>query len=477
MELPKPVLSNPLPPPNIPKIPSNIPDLPRDVRPEQNSAALSVLQKPEPINIDETNEKILVTVPYKPTPPAPIVPPPASFVQEESPKRTWLHTRFQKIRNIEKVAEIKGLNKSVNRVQFEDDLPDKNTAQKHMLHSTPFVQRKKSGFFGDTKSYSPILKKPQKKTNRISPLIDEPVSPIACNPAVDPVSPVLSDKDYGILPHEKRPREPSNESNTQSTGEELKNPFPKDQDKQGTPQEEDVTIEKPKPVVTRPKRKRVKTAQEPVEKSPEPVKEKSKKKTNKKPENEQPDEPVKITAAKGTKKFKQQREEYLRKNQEKAGVDVTLSEEAPTSDHSMELTFSQVEKKNSQNGPSQGRQTPTWFQTPNQSDTETAINSQATESENDSDAENKEIVQKRSTKVFNKKLTNKVLKKKHPSKTKKTSKKKPSKESSILTETNSKQLQDKLKLVAIKQRKKFISDSESDSEESELSVATTATNV
>ena len=47
----------------------------------------------------------------------------------------------------------------------------------------------------------------------------------------------------------------------------------------------------------------------------------------------------------------------------------------------------------------------------------------------------------------------------------------------ILTETNSKQLQDKLKLVAIKQRKKFISDSESDSEESELSVATTATNV
>ena len=68
-----------------------------------------------------------------------------------------------------------------------------------MLHSTPFVQRKKSGFFGDAKSYSPILKKPQKKPSRISPLIDEPVSPIACNPAVDPVSPVLSDKDFGIL--------------------------------------------------------------------------------------------------------------------------------------------------------------------------------------------------------------------------------------------------------------------------------------
>ena len=68
-----------------------------------------------------------------------------------------------------------------------------------MLHSTPFVQRKKSGFFGDAKSYSPILKKPQKKPSRIWPLIDEPVSPIACNPAVDPVSPVLSDKDFGIL--------------------------------------------------------------------------------------------------------------------------------------------------------------------------------------------------------------------------------------------------------------------------------------
>ena len=171
----------------------------------------------------------------------------------------------------------------------------------------------------------------------------------------------------------------------------MKNPFPKDQEKEPTPVEKDTTP--PKPVVTRPKRKRVKTAPEPIEKSPEPVKEKAKKKTTKKPEKEQ-DQPVKITAAKGTKKFKQQREEYLRKNQEKAGVDVTLSEEAPTSDHSMELTFSQVEKKNSQNGPSQGRQTPTWFQTPNQSDTETAINSQATESENDSDAENQQFSKK-----------------------------------------------------------------------------------
>merc|ERR1712228_900360 len=105
--------------------------------------------------------------------------------------------------------------------------------------------------------------------------------------------------------------------------------------------------------------------------------------------------------------------EYLRTNQQKAGVDVSVSE-TPTTEsdqnRSLEMTFTHVEKRQSQD-PSQGRRTPTWFQAPNQSDTETAVNSQGNgNSSEDSDTENRQFVEKRSTKVFNKNLTKKVLK-------------------------------------------------------------------
>merc|ERR1711879_140097 len=82
--------------------------------------------------------------PYKPTPTAPIVPPPPTFADTEaSPKRPWA-SRFKNLRENAKQTGnddiVSNLNKSVNRVQFEDDLPDRNTVQKHLLHSTPFVQ-------------------------------------------------------------------------------------------------------------------------------------------------------------------------------------------------------------------------------------------------------------------------------------------------------------------------------------------------
>lgn len=237
-------------------------------------------------------------------------------------------------------------------------------------------------------------------------------------------------------------------------------------------------------VVQRPGRKRAKSGtglvvqvEEEPEKSKEKKVDKGKSSTQKKKKNDIPvaeNKKVQITAKKGTKKYRKEREAYLQANQKNRQADVTLESETgenleknsleddlDPSHFPLELG---CDKPDSQ-ATDRGAATPSWFQTPNQSDCE-GVSSQSKFINNEQTAIcSQELAEKGTAdKAMTNKLSKKVMTKKKPSKKTKTKRKE---HPSVLSERNKKDLTSKLTKLSRQQRKKQLQSSqESGSEDS-----------